>query len=880
MTALPVMHVRSIDARTGREDVSPLTIMRNRRRDPNVRALTASAAAVNLADHERGRRISTLARWQEDAWAYRDDIGEVHYAMGFLGNVAGRMRLFPALAAPEGVDPTPLNMDDLPEGVPVQFAADCWDVIAWLAQGRSHAGQILGKLAQIFETVGEGRLVMRHLDLEATTMWDAYSMDEVRWSDTHGWHIIGSPTGKIPDAILSEDTDFVHRVWIPHPRYSQLPDSPMRPLLDVCEELLVTGRAIRSLTRSRIPAGILLMADSLKLAGEDQTEEEGEAEFIELLGQTLAGAVTDEGSPAALVPTLVRGTREDVKDGMRLLSLARPMDADLIAREARALGRLGMGLDIPPELLTGMADVNHWTAWQIAESTFRDHVEPIILVCVDALTVAAMRTTLLAQGWPRELVERAIIWYDPSDVVTKPDRGEAADAAHDRLAISDASYRRDRGYDDADAPDDAEIQRRLLYRRKPNTDTNGDIPALPAAARLAPVLALERAALPAAGTAAGQDAQAARLSRRLTGIDTTLRTRVHDAADAALSRALERAGARIRAAAQRDPALRASLAGVPVRQVAGTAGRAAVTAALGLAERDLVADAFTALAGQWGTWTDAAAEDAIDTALALAGMTRANSVVARAVGRLRDALAAAAAEGWVWLEARLVDLAVSILYDPAPLPAEPVEPGELSGSPVPLALVRGALSLAGGIAPDRHSPGPDGLAQDHLPFGGIGTGWTITQLLRSAGQAPVEYEWVYGVSVRPFVPHRDLDGLRFVGWDDDRIRTTPDTAWLGEWYRPGDHRGCHCDFVQAWADYSDAQVLRALGDATFDPAVASLLREAALADVAAGRLDTTVVEDALEAERIANARPSDPHQPTPVTDAVARAVDRQPVAAR
>jgi hypothetical protein len=36
-----------------------------------------------------------------------------------------------------------------------------------------------------------------------------------------------------------------------------------------------------------------------------------------------------------------------------------------------AVERLAIGLDMPPEVLLGLGDSNHWSAWQVDEQTWK-----------------------------------------------------------------------------------------------------------------------------------------------------------------------------------------------------------------------------------------------------------------------------------------------------------------------------------------------------------------------------------------------------------------------------------------------------------------------------------------------------------------------------
>jgi hypothetical protein len=517
-------------------------------------------------------------------------------------------------------------------------------------------------------------------------------------------------------------------------------------------------------------------------------------------------------------------------------------------------------MDVPPEVITGYADVNHWNVWQVDADTFKHHQEPITIAGVEALTLGYLRHRLIvAARWTPDLIDRLVIWYDPASLVAQPDMRDAANDAFDRQTISAKAHRRYLGMDEGDAPEPTAAE-----TGEPVGTTELTVDRLTAIANAANVLlragyvpdavntALglamithsgvvpgatppEAAPLPAApGTPAlpaGTDtpapadsaaqpitaaaarpparrghptAQQRRLSRRLMEIDRRLRERIAAAADAALARALERAGNRIRSAANRMPEARTAAAGLPAERVPAALGRTLV-AALGAEEQQLLTEAFDKLHAQWTEWTQAAAAEAIDTAARITGLQPGSPEVMRAVGALRDSYAALAETAWPALHGGLNDLAVDLLYHPDP--AVP-DVGELPDGLVPPGLVRDALATAGGLAAD---------ATGQPPLSGLTSGQLLTSFLRDNGAVPVEYEWTYGISSRPFKPHQRLDGLVFHSFADPGLDTSGSGGeWVGGTFAPGDHKGCHCDYAVIYADGNTRDEREALGRRAYE----------------------------------------------------------------
>ena len=47
------------------------------------------------------------------------------------------------------------------------------------------------------------------------------------------------------------------------------------------------------------------------------------------------------------------------------------LDEHAIELRSEAIRRLGLGMDMPPEVLQGSADSNHWAAWQADEAAIK-----------------------------------------------------------------------------------------------------------------------------------------------------------------------------------------------------------------------------------------------------------------------------------------------------------------------------------------------------------------------------------------------------------------------------------------------------------------------------------------------------------------------------
>jgi hypothetical protein len=867
-------------------------------------ALVASAAVVTP---EQGKALAKRGRnraWQRASFTYRRELPEVGYVMRFLGNNSTHIRLFVGERRRGGDEV--LELDDEygwldpdtpdPDALPWDLVDAARDALAKLTGDSPSGGgaAVLSPIVQAFEGPGECWLVGRYDQDADTETWGIHSISEVSFhegklvgTDTKGFYRLTTGEGRDAQKVdLDPATTTCTRLWTADPEWSGEPDSPMRTLRGTCERLLLIDRANDAALRSRASGnGVMLMPEEVsQVPAPDEHDRPGEDELMRDFTTQLVTPLAQDGSAASVVPMILRGPYAYL-DRIRHLTLDRPLDPKLAELETRLLARLGIGMDVPPEVVTGYADVNHWNVWQVDSDTFKHHQEPITIAGVEALTLGYLRhrmrtaVALGAASWTTEQINRLVMWYDPASLVKQPDQRDAANDAFDRNTISAKAHRRLLGLDEGDAPDETQAvaetpvgdtgllapqlstlfdiagaairagfapdsvsaQLGLAGFRhtgfRPVTIAEPEVPIIPGGpaqspqeaapgtpALEAPPPAPEPAAAltAAAGRRLAPTAKQRRLSRRLMEIDRRLRERLTAAADAALARALERAGNRVRSAAERNPEARVAAAGLPGERVPAALGRVMV-AALGADEQALLAEAFDKLRGQWTEWTQNAAEEAITTAAQITGLQRGDPTVMRAVAALRDEFAAAADAAWPALHDGLNELAIDLLYNPDP--ATP-DVGELPDGATPPGLVRAALHTAGGVAADDAGTILHGLTSGQL----------LTAFLRDNGSVPVEYEWAYGISARPFHPHARLDGLIFAGYTDPALSTAGSGAeWVGGSFAPGDHRGCHCDVALIYADGNTRDELDALGrrayaeqkpgepvpgwDATVDPKV-------------------------------------------------------------
>jgi hypothetical protein len=452
------------------------------------RSLTAAAAQVRVNDkgefeHFKNRRSASSSAWQQEAWEYYDAIGEIKYAFNLVASVVSRIRIY--AASIDDASQAPISVTES-RVVDQQLASAAERALERLNSAYGGQAGLLKDAALNLSVAGECYLVQMPAKVGTGTpeSWDVRSVDEVITDAKGGLNVIGrreQTQGQGSSYGISRlgNKAFVGRIWRSHPRFSDEADSSLRGLLDLCAELLLLNRTFRATARSRLNAGALYLPDGLSVAaqadpdypydskdgvGAGFTAEEAEDEFEEQLIDAMTTPIRDEESASAVVPLIIRGPAE-LGDKIKQFKFERSFDPALAERSDRVLERILQGLDVPKDVVTGLANVKYSNALQIDEALYKAHIEPMMLLICDSLTVVYLRPYLIANGYSESEANRITVWYDPSAVSTRNDRATDADAGYDRMAVSSDTWRRAHGFSDQDAPTPNELALRMMTEK-------------------------------------------------------------------------------------------------------------------------------------------------------------------------------------------------------------------------------------------------------------------------------------------------------------------------------------------------------------------------------------------------------------------------------
>ena len=402
----------------------------------------ALSAAANPVPSPRSSLLRRPDTWQQEAWGHYDSQGEYRFAVDWKAAMLSRVRLYAARLVPGQDEPERIEDDDHPA---VRAMA--------LVGGVAGQAGLIGSLSVQLDVPGEGYLIAENRS--GAEAWSVRSVDEVRVAHGHYEVVSDDSAGGTLEWRPLASGSLVTRVYRPHKRWSYLADSPARAARSTMDELELANRHIQAQYRSRLAsAGVVLFPEEVTFPVREEFADAPDpfvAEWIE----TAKKAIQEPGTASAVVPIPMMVPGEWL-DKVKHLDFTMKLDEKIIEKRESAIKRLSTQLNIPAEVLLGMGDINHWGMWGIEEGALKTTIAPDAELISHAVTLGYLQPRMVASGV--DDAERIVVWYDMSELTIRPDRSANAFQAYDRLEISGDALRRETGFDDADAPDDAELE--------------------------------------------------------------------------------------------------------------------------------------------------------------------------------------------------------------------------------------------------------------------------------------------------------------------------------------------------------------------------------------------------------------------------------------
>nr|WP_206442010.1 hypothetical protein [Streptomyces boncukensis] len=425
--------------------------------------MLASAALVSK-DQVR-TVVGARQEWQAEGWDFYRAVPELRAGVTWAANGCSRARLYIGRIDPDGSsEPVPVDAEGDDTTTPEQAAA-LLAPLEELAGGQLGQSEMLRRFSVLLDVPGESYLLGYDDPETRERRWLVCSPSEVTSAAGGSAIRVQLPESSTARVELPLEKCTLIRLWRPDAELAYRPDSPIQALRDPLRELQGLSAHVLATVESRLAgAGLMLLSDDVAPATPQQSDGPNPLHsnpVAAALLESMATPLKNRDSAAAIVPLLLT-TPGSPKDKIEYETFATELDEQVLPLRESAIKRIATGLDMPPEVLTGLAESNHWNAWLSDETGIKLHLEPKLGLIADALTERYFRPAWEALGVPDP--ENWACWYDTSDLRQRPNRGPEAAEAHSRGVLSDAAYLRELGFSSEDMPDNAEQQRRLLLQ--------------------------------------------------------------------------------------------------------------------------------------------------------------------------------------------------------------------------------------------------------------------------------------------------------------------------------------------------------------------------------------------------------------------------------
>lgn len=416
-------------------------------------AKTVVAAAMPMHGPEvtrinRGRMYKTTDQWQNEAWYFFDAVGEVRGPVVWIANAVSQADIHATEIDPDTGKPTGPTED-----ARAQAAA------AMVLGGAAQRAGLLRLVSLCWQIPGEAWVIVRPGKAGKPDTWLVLSGNKVT-AKGESWQYT-DPYTMMP--VTLERQDRLFRIWQPHPNDQAKADSAMRPALPICREVEKSSQSIAATLDSRIGMnGAWLLPESVDFPRGDH--DTMGAAVTDFLLTAMEMSLQNPGQAAGRVPLVFTLPGEDIGNAV-FQDFATEFDGQVVELRQDALRRLAATLDMPRDVAEGtQGESNHWTAWQVEESTYKIYIEPLLKAVGDAITEHWFRPALRAMGMSKEEAERYEIGWDTTAIVARPDDRETLESLYDKVLISDEYFLTENGAPMEAMPSSEERTRRVLEK--------------------------------------------------------------------------------------------------------------------------------------------------------------------------------------------------------------------------------------------------------------------------------------------------------------------------------------------------------------------------------------------------------------------------------
>lgn len=380
--------------------------------------MIASAATAKFTEPLWNKYFSTDEAWQTEIWRLYDVVPEFSRGANWVGSACSRVRIYVA-----EIDEAGEVQQEVPKKSP--YAKFSYHLFG----GPARQQELLRLMGIDLTVSGEFWILGVDGDTDREDMWYAVSRNELQRAQmtiaTDTEPLLGEPPevyeffdGKMRHSLI-EGQDIMYRCWTPHPYRTWNADSPGRSLQMVLVELEILTQYILAQARSRLAsAGVWIWPSGTDFPTNDTKPVSADSLMDRML---LAGEqnMKSFGSASQVLPMIVE-MPEKVFDRIKapiVFGSELSKEAMELRRELRE--RLAAGMDIAPEIVTGMGEATGWNTFSIETSTVETVIKPIMARICNAATQVYLWPQLRDAGKPWK---RYKFWFDTAALTIRPQR--------------------------------------------------------------------------------------------------------------------------------------------------------------------------------------------------------------------------------------------------------------------------------------------------------------------------------------------------------------------------------------------------------------------------------------------------------------------------
>lgn len=376
------------------------------------------------------RMENSAGGWQKKAWEFYDVVPEMRLVVQYRAAALSKVKLKIGLITPDGIE----DVDN------EQSQA----MLATLFGGVVHHGPCMSRMAQHLTIVGETyAFVAKRGGVEEWMIVPPDQVEAKRDKVTVTNPLTGMPEDFDPTKI------FNFRLWDPHPHQFWEADSPTRGGISTLDNIMHLTASIKATAVSRLVGrGILPWPLEAKLPDTTSTQKNSQAEngLQKQLYDAMTAAIRDPGSAAAAAPIISWMPGEMIqylKD--KPIDFSTVFDEHVAELRDKEIRRYAAGQPMPSEMVTGLGDANHWTAWHLSEEDLKFDIGPLAELMCAALSLRVVQPLM---------GDMFVVVPDFNELTSRPNKTPEAIEMFDKGIISRGEAREAAGYPADDVESD------------------------------------------------------------------------------------------------------------------------------------------------------------------------------------------------------------------------------------------------------------------------------------------------------------------------------------------------------------------------------------------------------------------------------------------